>query len=134
MDKLTPKSIQESLKSKNLKVTPQRLAILTEIAKAGHISVDDIYLKIKDNFPSISLATIYKNVNSMKEAEILYEIHTQDSKPKYEIKKQSHAHFVCQICNSLEDVNINEEDFKNYGNFNQIDLYLYGICDNCKNK
>lgn len=132
MDKLTPKSIQELLRNQNLKVTPQRIAILTEIAKEGHISVDDIYLKIKDNFPSISLATIYKNINSMKDAEIIYEIHTQDSKSKYEIKKQSHAHFICQLCHSIEDINIDKKDFKNYGDFNQIDLYLYGICKNCK--
>jgi Fe2+ or Zn2+ uptake regulation protein len=134
MNKLTPKSIQDLLKNQKLKVTPQRLAILTEIAKEGHISVDDIYLRIKDSFPSISLATVYKNLNSMKEVEIVYEIHTYGSKPMYEIKKQSHAHFICQVCNSVKDMKINKDDFKNYGNFNQIDLYLYGICDKCKNE
>ena len=126
------KSISELLKDKNLKVTPQRLAILTEIATHGHISVDDIYSKIKSNFPSISLATIYKNIKSLKDVDIVYEINTQDSKPKYEIKKKTHAHFVCQLCNSVEDMDINKDDFKNYGDVNQIDLYLYGICEGCK--
>jgi len=125
-------SIQSLLKDKNLKVTPQRVAILKEIMKFGHISVDEIFKRIKNDFPSISLATIYKNVNSLKDVGILYEIHTQDSKPKYEIKKKSHAHFICQICGDLVDIPIDRDDFKNYGNFNQIDLYLYGICDNCK--
>ncbi len=132
MDKLTSTSMQELLKAQGLKATPQRLAILKEIAKEGHISVDNIYLKIKNNFPSISLATIYKNIKSMKDAEIIYEINTQDSKPKYEIKKKTHAHFICQLCNSVEDMEINKDDFKNYGDINEIDLYLYGICKKCK--
>ena len=126
------KSISELLKDKNLKVTPQRLAILTEIAASGHISVDDIYSKIKSNFPSISLATIYKNIKSLKDVDIVYEINTQDSKAKYEIRKKIHAHFICQLCKSVEDMDINKEDFENYGDFNQLDLYLYGICKECK--
>jgi Fe2+ or Zn2+ uptake regulation protein len=124
-------SIQELLKKHDLKATPQRIAILTEIVKAGHISVDDIYSKTKDYFPSMSLATIYKNINSLKECDILYEIKTQNSKAKYEIQKSSHAHFICQLCNAVEDLNIIKDDFKNYGKYNQIDLYLYGVCKNC---
>jgi len=125
------KPIEELLKDKKLKVTPQRIAILKEIIKEGHISVDDIYSRIKDNFPSISLATIYKNINSLKDVNIIYEINTQNSKAKYEIRKASHAHFVCQVCSKVEDMDIDKNDFKNYGKFNQIDLYLYGACEDC---
>jgi len=130
-EKLSGESLLNLLKKKKMKATPQRLAMLKVIAKAGHICVDDIYLKIKNDFPSLSLATVYKNVNSMKEAEILYEIHTQDSKSMFEIKKQAHAHFVCQVCGNVEDREINEDDFRKYGKFNQIDVYIYGICEKC---
>jgi len=125
-------SLIELLKNNGLKVTPQRIAILKEIAKAGHISVEDIYSNIKYVFPSVSLATVYKNINSMKTAGIIYEIHTQGAKSKFEIRKKAHAHFICQYCNSVRDILIDEEDFKIYGDFNQIDLYLYGICEKCK--
>ena len=127
------KPIHELLKDKNLKATPQRIAIIKEIIKHGHITIDEIYSIIKKDFSSISLATVYKNIHSLKDSNILYEIHTQNSKSMYEIKKKTHAHFICQICSEIKDSPINKNDFKNYGNFNQLDLYIYGVCEKCTN-
>jgi hypothetical protein len=55
------------LKDCNLKLTPQRLAIIEVLNTNGHMSVDDLYTILLEKFPSISLATIYKNVNAMRE-------------------------------------------------------------------
>jgi Fur family peroxide stress response transcriptional regulator len=54
--------IKELLQKSKLKATPQRVAILKSIEKLGHASIEEIYEDIKENFPSISLATIYKNI------------------------------------------------------------------------
>ena len=126
------KDIRELLKEKCLKATPQRLAILTQIAKYGHISVEDIYNHIKNDFPSLSLATVYKNLHSLKDAEIVYEINTNNLKPMYEIKKQIHGHFICQVCKEVTDIPIDEEDFKKYPPYNQLDLYFTVFVINVK--
>jgi Fe2+ or Zn2+ uptake regulation protein len=123
------------LEQSNLKMTPQRLAILKEIDKRGHASIEEIYEDIKEMFESISLATIYKNINSMKEKNIISEI-CLHQKPKYEITKEPHAHFVCKKCGYVEDVPfsdiINSEIEKRYPD-SQKELYIYGVCKRCKN-
>jgi len=50
------------LKENDLKATIQRTSILQSIDKAGHINIDDIYEDVKKQYPTLSLATIYKNI------------------------------------------------------------------------
>ena len=50
------------LKDNNLKVTPQRLTIVEELYVNGHMNIDQVYKSLQEKFPSISLATIYKNI------------------------------------------------------------------------
>ncbi|MGD9595599.1 MAG: Fur family transcriptional regulator, partial [Wolinella sp.] len=78
-------NFEELLKENHLKVTPQRMAILQEIYKAGHINIEDIYENIKTLYPSMSLATIYKNLTSMQEANIVRELKVPNQKQKYEL-------------------------------------------------
>jgi len=59
------------LREHHLKATPQRLAILENIFLYGHINIDKLYDKVKQKFHSISLATIYKNINAMSENMLL---------------------------------------------------------------
>jgi len=127
------KNYRSLLEDSNLKTTPQRLAILKELDKYGHASIEEIYESIKEMFPSISLATIYKNINALKEEDVISEI-CLHQKPKFEIKKEPHAHFVCKKCGKVEDIPfdevINKEIDKKYPN-SQKELYIYGICKSC---
>jgi len=84
-------------------------------------------------FPSISLATIYKNINALKEEGVISEI-CLHQKPKFEIAKESHAHFICKKCGKVEDVPLNEiirNDIEKLYPNSQKELYIYGICKEC---
>jgi len=127
------KSYKSLLEESNLKTTPQRLAILKELDKKGHASIEEIYENIKEMFPSISLATIYKNINALKEEGVISEI-CLHQKPKFEIAKESHAHFICKKCGKVEDVPLNEiirNDIEKLYPNSQKELYIYGICKEC---
>ena len=128
------KKLKSLLKESNLKITPQRLAILKELETKGHASIEEIYEDIKDFFPSISIATIYKNISALKDENIISEI-CLHQKPKFEITKEPHAHFICKICSKVVDVPfskiLKEEIDKNYPD-SQKELYIYGICEECK--
>jgi Fe2+ or Zn2+ uptake regulation protein len=128
------KSYKSLLEESNLKTTPQRLAILKELDKKGHASIEEIYEDIKEMFPSISLATIYKNINALKDENVISEV-CLHQKPKFEITKEPHAHFICKKCGAIEDVPfeeiINNEIEKKYPNTRK-ELYIYGICKKCK--
>ena len=55
------------LKEQGVRLTPQRLAVLKILAKSGgHPSLETIYERVKPDFPTTSLATIYKTVNLLK--------------------------------------------------------------------
>ena len=131
-------NFQSKLKENNLKTTPQRVAILNEIKKLGHASVDDIYSGIKKEHPSISLATVYKNITLMHDANILLEVKAPSQKQKYEISMQRHIHLSCERCGKLEDVYIDNFEFlngyekRNGYQINNISAVLIGICPECQ--
>ncbi|WP_456488707.1 Fur family transcriptional regulator [Caminibacter pacificus] len=122
------------LENSDLKTTPQRLAILKELDSKGHASIEEIYEDIKEMFPSISLATIYKNINALKEENIISEI-CLHQKPKFEITKDPHAHFICKKCGKVVDIPMDEllrpEMNEKYSD-SEKELYIYGICEECK--
>ena len=124
------------LRKQHLKATPQRLAILTSISKYGHINIDHLYSEIKLIFKSISLATIYKNINAMTNALILQEVKLPSSKAVYEITKQNHSHLLCIKCNKIEDIVIDLQQtikivHQNNFEVKHTDLILSGICGHC---
>lgn len=94
------------LKEYNLKVTPQRVAIVEELYSNGHMNIDELYKKLLEKFPSISLATIYKNVNAMVEKVFLNEVKIPEAKSVYELAKEEHSHLVCSSCGKIEDITI----------------------------
>lgn len=125
------------LKEYDLKVTPQRIAIVEELYKNGHMNIDDLYKKLLDKFPSISLATIYKNVNSMIEKLFIAEVKIPNTKSVYELIKAEHAHCVCSSCGKIVDVEIDVENalgqLSNINTFkvDSVDLIFTGTCENC---
>lgn len=100
------------LKSNKLKVTPQRLAILQEIESSGHVSVEEIYHSLKSHHPSISLATVYKNVTHMQESDIIREVKVPGQKHKYEMKHEPHIHLTCSHCGAIFDLPFDTSRFQ----------------------
>ncbi len=126
------KNLKSLLEESHLKITPQRLAILKELDMKGHATIEEIYENIKELFPSISLATIYKNINALKSHNIVSEV-CLHQKPKYEIQKEPHAHFICEKCGYVEDIpfdDIEKKLEKRYPH-SKKELYIYGNCENC---
>jgi Fur family peroxide stress response transcriptional regulator len=95
------------LREHNLKATPQRLAMTDIIHLNGHVNIEFLYEKMLKKFDSISLATIYKNINLMLENSFVQEVKIPHSKSVYELTKEEHSHLVCENCSSVEDIAIN---------------------------
>lgn len=128
----------EMLKEKKLKITPQRIAILEELEKNGHSTVDDIFNGIKLRVPSVSLATVYKNILALQSAEILKSVKTPTHKQKYEINIKPHIHLFCKVCENLQDFEIDTNEFKKYCKeksgyycIDEASILLTGICKKC---
>lgn len=124
------------LREHNLKATKQRIGILSIMQDRGHINIEDLYAKIKDLFPSISLATLYKNMHLMLENKLLTEVSVKSSKTIYEITKGDHAHMHCEKCGEVYDIDF---DFGKVNDIKDSDFFIKdtqvifsGICKNCK--
>ena len=126
------------LKESNLKATIQRTSILKSIDKAGHINIDDIYEDVKELHPTLSLATIYKNIILMQKHNVIVEVPMNGKKSKFELKKDEHIHLICQSCGDIQDTTITQETryaltIKNF-QLNSSQINLYGICKKCQNR
>ena len=126
------------LKENDLKATIQRTSILKSIDQAGHINIDEIYEDVKEQYPTLSLATIYKNIILMQQNSVIVEVPMNGEKSKYELKKDDHIHLICQQCGSIQDREITQSTQKTLviENFqlNNSQINLYGVCQNCQNR
>jgi Fur family ferric uptake transcriptional regulator/Fur family peroxide stress response transcriptional regulator len=128
------------LKESGLKATFQRMNILESIEKSGHMSIDAIYDEVAKTHPSLSLATVYKNIILMVENGVLVEVPIEGKKAKYELSKDDHIHLVCTECGEVEDRPHNssadalfssmteEENFT----LRKQQINLYGVCAHCQ--
>ena len=125
------------LRDHNTKVTPQRIALVEELYKKGHVDIDTLYASIKRKFPSISLATLYKNINSMLESMLVKEIKISGHKSKYEITKAEHAHMVCEKCGKVEDITVDTSSLarsiesRSGYTLTECTLQFFGTCPGC---
>jgi Fe2+ or Zn2+ uptake regulation protein len=127
----------EILKQNSIKVTPQRLAMVSLMDQHGHISVNEIYESIKKSFPTLSLATVYKNINSMVQSSFIKELKIVGYDAKYELVKEEHSHLICKECGSVEDIFLKTDtivsDAQNSGyDIQEVTVQLKGICQNCQ--
>ena len=126
------------LRKRELKVTPQRLGILSLMERYGHIDIEMLYEKMQEHFPAISLATLYKNIHAMMQKGLVTEIKVPNHKSKYEITKEQHAHLLCQKCDEFVDLQCDFETLlKNAGAqsgyaLEGINLVFSGLCQQCQ--
>ena len=134
---MTLQKYMDLLKEHNIKITPQRLAIIQLMDEYGHISVRDIFEKIKESFPSLSLATVYKNINAMMESNFINELKIVGQDNKYELVKERHSHMICRRCGEIEDIHIDtrglEETIPKESGFQveETSIQFFGTCRKC---
>jgi len=132
----------KQLQECGLKATFQRMHILESIEKHGHMSIDAIYEEVVKTHPSLSLATVYKNIILMVEKGVLVEVPITGKKPKYELLKDDHIHLVCTECGEVEDRPHNSNADALFSSMTKKENFslckqqinLYGVCCHCQDK
>jgi len=133
------------LKSNNLKYTKQRELILKVIYdNDGHFTPEDIYNLIKESYPEVKLgiATVYRTLTLLEDAEIVSSISfgTQGKKYEFGLTKH-HDHLVCMECGSIEEfidevIEKQQEEIAKKFNFEMNDhvMKITGVCSACQAK
>lgn len=101
-----------------------------------HPTAEWVYDKMREKFPNVSLATVYRNLKHMIEIGIARELYT-DNSSRFDANMTNHYHFVCRKCSKLIDIFPEEENseikkIKSMGfEIDRYDLSIYGLCKEC---
>lgn len=129
------------LREKGCRLTPQRLALLKIIASSEeHPSVDQLFELIKTDFPTTSLATIYKTLSLLKAMGEVLELNLAGVGSRYDGNKPyPHPHVICTNCGRILDpeftglADISSEMAKKTGyHITHHQLTFFGLCPQCQ--
>lgn len=121
-------------------MTKQKKIIL-EILRStkNHPTADWIYEQAKHLIPDLSLGTVYRNLNQLKENGEILELNYGSSYSRFDGNPLNHYHFHCLECGRVYDLNIplhiNTEEFKSDLDGHEITshrLEFYGTCRECR--
>ncbi|MCG8640083.1 MAG: transcriptional repressor [Desulfobacterales bacterium] len=135
--------IIQKLRDEGHKITPQRMAIVKILSKSeNHPSVEDIYDQIKEDFPTMSLATVYRNIVLIKSLGEVLELGFPDGSNRYDGNKPyPHPHVVCIQCKKIVDPDLDSldnmtEEVAKETEFKILNhrLDFFGICKRCQAK
>jgi Fur family transcriptional regulator, peroxide stress response regulator len=134
------KIIIQKLRDNGHKITPQRMAIVEIIAGSeGHPSVEKIHDQVKSNFPTMSLATVYRNILLLKSFGEVLELGFPDGSNRYDGNNpHPHPHVICIKCKRIIDLETNrlneikeEVELETHFKIVNHSLEFFGICKDC---
>jgi Fur family ferric uptake transcriptional regulator len=88
-----------------LRKTEQRTVILEELRLCrNHPGADEVYLRVKERLPRISLGTVYRNLELMESQGIIRRLNSSSGQMRFDPVAEAHCHFHCNNCGKVEDI------------------------------
>jgi len=122
------------------KQTPQRMAIMEFLKEnLDHPSAEDIYRAIRIRFPTMSFATVYNTLETLRQQGVVMELTVDPQKKRFDPNPKPHHHLICIKCRKIVDIHIDyplevpdekRSGFEIVGNH----IEFYGICPDCNIK
>jgi Fur family peroxide stress response transcriptional regulator len=136
----TQQELVELLRNWSVRITPQRLAIAEAVLNStDHPTVQQIYERVRDHFPSMTLATIYSTLGVLVRSGLVQELPFQKMS-RYEPNMDPHVNLVCIQCETVMDADAGQEAVARLRNriLDQSDFEVawqrvdfYGWCPRC---
>lgn len=122
-----------------LKYSRQRQSIQNYLASShDHPTADMVYMHVKQEYPSISLGTVYRNLNLLTDMGEALKINTPNGGHRFDGHTEPHNHFICTDCGAVVDLEMNEianvqtlsgEQFA--GSIESHSTVFFGKCSEC---
>ncbi|MDW8023900.1 MAG: Fur family transcriptional regulator [Nitrososphaerota archaeon] len=132
-------SIIEALRKAGYKATPQRIAICKyALQNQTHPTAKTIYQKVREEYPTVSLATVYKTLKVLKELDLIQELPFSNGLTRFDPNMKPHINVVCLKCSKIIDLKTPEicafvkqiaESAKFRLTVQRLDVY--GFCEKC---
>jgi Fur family ferric uptake transcriptional regulator len=97
------------LRSKGLRMTPQRRAIVAEVMRTqGHISPTALARTVQSEMPGVNASTIYRTLSLLEEVGVLAHAHLEGGAEYHRAEEAGHVHLTCSNCGSEDDLSLEE--------------------------
>ncbi len=133
---------QELCKRHTLSAThPRRVIYETLQSLPGHPSPEAVYERVRKEIPSISLATVYKNIKTFVDAGVIREVSLHHGTLRVDPNLHEHHHLVCAECKSVMDVDAEalapiklKQKLPKGFVLQRFSVDIIGLCDTCAAK
>ena len=132
------KSLKDTTGSPALRMTPQRRAILDEFqGDENHFSADEVYVRVRAKLPSISLGTVYRNLDILAQTGQVVAFDVGSGQKLYDGGLHRHYHVRCVDCGRVCDISagaVGDLNAAASGHGFEIishQLTFEGVCDSC---
>ena len=116
----------------------KRNAIYTALLNTTeHPSAKAVYEQLKEEYPDLSLGTVYRNITRFNEKGMAISVANVNGEERIDANTSPHAHFICNCCNGVYDVfdsqlkatadGLNDKGFK----IDSSSVNFYGVCYKC---
>lgn len=120
--------------------TIQRSLVMETVIKLHcHATADEIYNEINKEHPTISRATVYRNLKLLSEMGEIRRIEIPGSADRFDHISRNHCHVKCDVCGRVFDVDMDfvsglESGIRDTHGFDFIgyDIIFHGVCPECK--
>ncbi|MEQ9550410.1 MAG: Fur family transcriptional regulator [Coleofasciculus sp. G3-WIS-01] len=126
------------LKSKGLRVTPQRFSVYANLlTRYDHPTADQILSDLNRHGPTSSQATVYSALQALREVGLVREVLLEEGICRYDANVARHHHFRCRCCGTIQDIpwdTFEPLDLNRLPSSMQGESYevtVYGVCDHC---
>ena len=106
-----------------------------------HPTADALYASIREEFPNISLGTVYRNLNLLVETGEIRKLTCGDGADHFDGNTSDHYHFICSECGQIFDMEMNplrslNEEAQGHapGQIDSHYVLFYGRCKCCLEK
>ncbi len=127
------------LKSRGLRVTPQRFAVYANLlGRCDHPTADDILGDLNQSAPTSSQATVYSSLQALRDVNLVREVLLEEGVCRYDANVGPHHHFRCQACGAIADIpwesldNINLKTLSSRWQVEGYEVTVRGLCDRCQ--
>lgn len=135
----------EILDSKNIRPSVQRVAVYKYFYENRiHPTAENAYEALKEDYPTLSMATVYNTVHLLSEKGLLKIIEIEEDKTRYDANTAMHAHFKCNCCGYVYDL-LDTKVLSDFNNAKQsliptgftmekFHINFWGTCSECNEK
>jgi Fe2+ or Zn2+ uptake regulation protein len=97
-------SADSGLLQSRYRLTKQRSAVMRALGTREHLTAETILERVRDDMPGVSLGTIYRTLDILREIGLVQVFSFAGSAARYEAALDKHHHLLCLTCRKLVDV------------------------------